>query len=82
LTDILRSTRGKKICFIRFVERWSEEEFRCGFVVFNRFVDVPSEYNNQYVFVALNLATATLHILSEWEGIVTEIFNQPFPFTV
>lgn len=82
LIDILRSTRGKKICFIRFVERWSEEEFRCGFIVLNRFVAVPIEYTNQYVFVELDLLTATLHVRSERNGIATEIFSQPFPFTL
>ncbi len=44
--DILRSTKGKKIYFIRFVERWKEDDGRVGVMVLNRFVDVPDAYLN------------------------------------
>jgi hypothetical protein len=81
-TEFLRSTKGKKICFIRFVERWKEEDHRCGVIVLNKFIEVPSEYNNQYVFAELDLATATLRVRSEQAGIATEITNQPFQFTL
>lgn len=82
VTDVLRSTRGKKVCFIRFVERRSEKGDRYGFVVLDRFVVVPDDYNNQYVFVELDLATATLHVRSEKEGVSAEILRQSFPFTM
>lgn len=80
-TAILRSRKGKKICFIRFVERWREEDERSGVVVLNRFIPVPDAYCNQYVFAILNLETAMLHIVSEHHGISTEILRQPFPYT-
>jgi hypothetical protein len=68
-TDILRSTKGKKVCFIRFVERWSEKRDRYGVVVMNRFVELSDKYNNQYVFVELNLETSILTVRSECQGI-------------
>lgn len=82
VTDVLRSTKGKKVCFLRFVEPWSEEQHRYGFVIFNRFIEVPSVYNNQYVFAVLDLATATLYVYSEKAGSKNEIVRQPFPFTL
>lgn len=81
-TDILRSIKGKRICFIRFVERWREERRKSGIVVLNRFIPLPESYINQYVFVTLNLETATLHIAEEHDGLSTEIFRQPFPYTL
>jgi hypothetical protein len=81
-TDILRSTKGKKICFIRFVERWKEEQRDSGIVVLNRFISIPESYTNQYVFAKLNLETATLHVEEEHDGISTEILRQPFPYTL
>lgn len=80
-TDILRSTRGKKITFLRRVERWIEEANTCGIVLLNKFVSLPEPYNNQFVFVVINLETATLHVYSEREGVSTEILRQPFPIT-
>lgn len=81
-SDILRSTKGKKICFIRFVERWNESERTSGIVVLNRFVAIPETYLNQYVFVTLNLETALLSVCSEHDGLSTEILRQSFPYTV
>ena len=81
-TETLRSTKGKKICFLRFVQRWAEESAVGGIVVLNRFIPVPDVYINQYVFVELNLGTAALHVYSEQEGVSTEIFQQPFPYTL
>lgn len=81
-SDVLHSTKGKKVCFIRFVQRWSEKDHQYGVVVLNRFVEVPSEYNNQYLFVELYLETATVHVRSERDGIVTEITRRPFPFSL
>jgi hypothetical protein len=80
-TDVLRSTKGKKICFIRFVERWKEEQRKSGIVVLNRFISIPESYANQYVFAKLDLETATLHVEEEHEGVSAEILQQPFPYT-
>ena len=81
-TNVLRSTKGKKICFIRFVERWKEKERAHGIVVLNRFISIPEPYTNQYVFAKLNLETATLHVDEEHDGVSTEILRQPFPYTL
>ena len=80
-TETLRSTKGKIVTFLRFVERWAEEHERCGIVLLNKFVPLPDPYYNQYVFVVINLETATLHVYSEREGISTEILRQPFPIS-
>ncbi len=81
-TDILHSTKGKKIYFIRFVQRWNEEHRTSGIVVLNRFISVPESYVNQYVFVTLNLETAMLHITEEHDGISTKILQKSFPYTL
>lgn len=62
------SIKGKKICFIRFVQLWPDGH---GIVVLNRFVPLPEAYNNQYVFAELHLETAVLRVLSEQEGMAT-----------
>lgn len=81
-TDILRSTKGKKICFIRFVQRWMEEDRISGVVILNRFIPLPESYVNQYVFATVNLETATLSVVEEHDGVSTEILCQPFPYTL
>lgn len=80
--DSLRSVQGKKIYFIRFTERWNEQDRRCGIVVLNWFVPLPVAFVNQYVLAVLNLETATLHAYSEHDGISTEILRQPFNYTL
>jgi hypothetical protein len=82
VTDHLQGTRGKKVCFIRFVERWLEHDRESGIVLLNRFVALPEAYNNQYVFVTVNLETAMLSITSEHDGVVDEILLQAFPYTL
>ncbi len=79
--ETLRSTKGKKVTFLRFVQRWSEEDGRHGIVLLNKFVPLPQPFNNQYVFAVINLETTTLHVYSEREGISTEILRKPFPMT-
>lgn len=80
--EILRSAKGKKICFIRFVERWKEQADACGVVILNRFVLVPDPYLNQYVFVTVDLETASIRITSEHDGQSTQILKQRFPYTL
>lgn len=82
ITDRLQDTRGKKVCFIRFVEQWLERGRASGIVLLNRFVVLPEAYLNQYVFVTVNLETAMLTITSEHDGIVDEILRQKFPYTL
>ena len=77
----LATTRGRRICFIRFVERWRERDDEIGIVVLERFIELPAIYLNQYVFASLDLASATLHVLSEHEGRATEIRRVRFPYT-
>lgn len=79
---ILRSTKGKNIYFIRFVERWKESDDRAGVVVLNRFVPIPGSYANQYILAILHLETAMLDVLSEYDGIATIIARIPFSYTV
>lgn len=80
--ELLRSTKGKKICFIRFVERWKEKKEECGVVILNRFIIIPDPYLNQYVFVTLNLQTATVIVTTEHDGHMTQILKQHFPYTL
>lgn len=77
--SVLRSTEGKKICFIRFVERWKEREGAVGIVLLNRFVTLPAAFVGQYVLATINLETATLCVLEEHDGIATIIHEQPYP---
>lgn len=79
---VLRSTKGKKICFIRFVERWKESDDRIGIVVLNRFIVVTEQYLNQYVLATLHLDTGVLDIISEYDGVAKVITRTPFPYTV
>ncbi len=80
-TETLRTTRGKQICFIRFVESWKERNDEIGIVVLERFIELPAAYLNQYVFAALDLSTATLSVCSETEGRVTRIRRLSFPYS-
>lgn len=79
-SDILRSTKGKKICFIRFVERWKESDNRIGCVILNRFVSIPEPYVNQYVLATLDLGTAMLIVVSEYDRVPRTILTIPFPY--
>ena len=81
-SEVLRTTREKKICFIRFVERWRETNEVAGVVVLNKFVEVPTPYLNQYVFVTINLETAMINIISESNGNIYQIINQRFEITL
>lgn len=82
ITDVLQGTRGKKVCFIRFVEQWLERDRQSGIILLNKFVQLPEAYLNQYVFVTVNLETSMLSIVSEHDGVVDEILRQPFPYTL
>ena len=79
---ILRSTKGKKLYFIRFVERWKESGDRTGIVILNRFVPIAEVYVNQYVLACVNLETATVSVTHEHDGIATIISQKPFPYSL
>lgn len=80
--EILRSAKGKKICFIRFVERWKERGDECGVVILNRFVRISDPYLNQYVFVTLDLETASIYVTSEHDGHQAKILQRRFPYSL
>lgn len=80
-TETLVTARGKQICFIRFVESWKERNEEIGIVVLERFIELPAAYLNQYVFAALDLATAMLSVRSETEGRVMEVRKVAFPYS-
>lgn len=80
-TETLQSTRGKRICFIRFVESWKERNEEIGIVVLERFIELSATYLNQYVFAALDLEQAMLRVYSEREGHLTEIRKIRFPYS-
>lgn len=78
--DVLRSTKGKKVHFIRFVEQWKMNNDVAGIVVLNRFIELPDPYRSQYVFATLDLDTAQLRIVSERNGRCHEIYRKPYEF--
>ena len=80
--EVLRSAKGKKICFIRFVERWKEKSDECCVVILNRFVRIPDPYLNQYVLVTLDLETASVIVISEHDGRTTRVLKRQFPYTL
>lgn len=80
-TDVLRSTQGKKVVFIRFVERWKVHGDTSGMVLLNRFVRVPDPFLGQYVLASLNLETAMLSVIEEHDGVASVIMEVPYPYT-
>ncbi|HTE40418.1 MAG TPA: hypothetical protein VK629_06305 [Steroidobacteraceae bacterium] len=81
-TDSLRSVRGKRVCFIRFVECWRERDQEVGIVILERFIELPMTFLNQYVFVTLELASSTLFVVSETQGRTTLVRKLPFSYHV
>jgi hypothetical protein len=82
VTDRLQNVYGKKVCFIRFVQQWSERGRESGIVLLNRFVPLPEVFLNQYVFVTVYLETSILSVISEHEGVTDEILRQSFPYVL
>lgn len=81
-TEVLRSTQGKKVVFIRFVERWMERGDAIGIILFNRFVHIPDPFVGQYVLASINLETAMLSVIEEHDGIASTILTEPFPYSL
>lgn len=80
-TQTLVTTRGKRICFLRFVESWKEKNDANGIVVLERFIELPGSHLNQYVFASLDLDKAMLHVYSEHEGCLIDVRKIRFPYT-
>lgn len=81
-TDVLRSTQGKKVVFIRFVERWKERGDQIGIILLNRFVPIPDPFVGQYVLASVNLETAMLTVIEEHDGVTNTILEVPYPYTL
>lgn len=81
-STLLHFTRGKKICFIRFVQRWKETNQTAGFVILDRFIEISPIYLNQYVFVTLDLETSMLKVVSESQGKTYPVMNKRFEYTL
>ena len=79
-TQTLATKRGKRICFLRFVESWKERNDAIGIVVLECFIELPRNHFNQYVFASFDLEQAMLHVYSEHEGCLTEIRKTRFPY--
>jgi hypothetical protein len=81
-SDVLLPAAGRKVHFIRFVDRWKSEGGCAGFAALNRFVEVPDEYLNQYVFASLDLGSARMTVSSERQGISSVVAQQTFSCTI
>jgi len=76
-TDSLRTRKGKKLYFIRFVE--SVEQHGDAYVtIMNEDIFLPEQYTHQFVFGEWNLETETLSLFSEYKKINTLIQKLPF----
>lgn len=80
-TDKLLSTKGKKICFIRFVES-HEFQVPAHIVIQNEVITIPEQYTHQFVFVEWDLEKELLSIYSEYEKNVTLIEQIKFPLNI
>lgn len=81
-TSILHSTQGKKIYFIRFVQRWKEQGNQTGIVLLNRFIAIPDAFVGQYVLAYIDLEYSMLVVLEEHNGIASTILEIPYPYSL
>lgn len=81
MTDRLRSTKNKKVYFIRFVES-HETRIPAHITILNQSMRLPEKYNHQFVFVEWNLEKERLLISSEFEQKLTTIKQIPFTLRV
>lgn len=79
--DRLNSTKGKKICFIRFVES-HEFQMPAHIVIQNEIINIPESYTHQFVFVEWDLEKELLSIYSEYEQTATLIEQIGFQLNV
>jgi len=76
-TETLRTRRGKKLYFIRFVESF-ESSKDAQVTIMNETIFLPEKYNHQFVFGEWNLETEILSLYSEYKKTVTLIQQIPF----
>lgn len=67
-TDRLRTTRNKKLYFIRFAELPDQNAKHSVIVILNETVQLPESLSHQFVFAEWNLENEQLNIFSEYEG--------------
>lgn len=72
VTDRLKTTKGKKIYFIRFVESF-EQKAPGQITIMNEVITLPEKYTHQFVFVEWDLFKEQLSIYSEFKKVITFI---------
>lgn len=75
--DVLRSRRGKRVCFVRFAEREADEDTP-SVSIMNETIQVPEAYAHQFVFGEWNLQEQVLSLVSEYERRLTLVKRVPF----
>ena len=81
ITDKLSSVKGKKVCFIRFVES-PEREGKAMIMILNEIVYLPEKYNHQFVFVEWNIEKEQLFVYSEFKQEITLIYQAKFRLNI
>ena len=76
-TETLRTRKGKKLYFIRFVESF-ESSKDAQVTIMNETVFLPEKYNHQFVFGEWNIETENLSLFSEYNK--SRILIQQIPF--
>lgn len=76
-TDSLRTRKGKKLYFIRFVESL-EKRGDAHVTIMNEIISLPEHYTHQFIFGEWNIETETLSLYSEYKKSVTLIQRIPF----
>lgn len=81
ITDRLCSVKGKKVCFIRFVES-PEYEGKAMIIILNEIVYLPEKYNHQFVFVEWDIEKELLFVYSEFKQEITLIYQAKFRLNI
>ena len=76
-TDTLRTRKGKKLYFIRFVESF-ESHSDAQVTIMNELVSLPEKYTHQFIFGEWNIETEILSLYSEYKRATTLIHKIPF----
>ena len=76
-TDTLRTRKGKKLYFIRFVES-IESPGDAQVTIMNESVSVPEKYTHQFIFCEWNIESEILSLYSEYNKSRSLIQQTPF----
>jgi len=76
-TDTLRTRKGKKLYYIRFVESF-ESHSDAQVMIMNETVSLPEKYTHQYIFGEWNIEEEILSLFSEYKKVKTLIHKIPF----